>query len=81
MELAYSLVVTDVMPRDGVDGLSIWHWLVVLLLFVPWIWACARILRRMGFSGWWAAISWITPLNLIGLIVRASKKWLVEGRG
>ena len=21
-------------------GVSIWHWLIVLVLFVPWIWAC-----------------------------------------
>ena len=37
------------------------------------------ILRRLGFSSWWAIIAPISPLNIIGLWVIAFVKWPVEG--
>lgn len=36
------------------------------------------ILRRLGFSPWWAIISWISPLNILGLWAIALVKWPVE---
>jgi hypothetical protein len=41
-------------------------------------WASARILRRIGFSPWWATLSFIAPLNVIGLIVLALVEWPIE---
>jgi len=47
---------------------------VIIAALVPSIF----ILRRRGFSGWWAIIAPISPLNLIGLWVLAFTKWPVE---
>jgi hypothetical protein len=61
------------------DGFSIWH-LITVLLIVSYALACAQILRRLGFSGWWATVSLITPLNVAGLIVLALVRWPLEER-
>lgn len=47
---------------------------VVILAIIPSV----RILRRLGFSPWWAVFAPISPLNLIGLWVLAFVKWPVE---
>ena len=60
--------------------IPVWQGLLLVVFLVPWVWACARILRRIGFSGWWAAISFIAPLNLVGLLFLASARWPVDGR-
>lgn len=46
----------------------------VILLIIP----AAMILRRMGYSPFWAIIAPISPLNLIGLWVLAFIRWPVE---
>ena len=56
-------------------GISIFHWLIVLTAALFVCFPVARILRRLGFSGWWA-ILWIVPLvNLIALWVFAYRPW------
>ena len=59
-------------------SLSIWHWIVVLLFLVLPGYPIARILNRLGYSGWWTIVAFITPLNLIGLWVLAFKRWPIE---
>ena len=39
------------------------------------------ILRRMGYSGWWAILAAISPINIIGLWVLAFVPWPVERPG
>ena len=34
-----------------------------------------RILHRLGFSGWWAIIGVISPINIIALWVLAYVNW------
>ena len=51
---------------------------VVAVMIVVTIWASARILIRLGFSPWRAAISWLMP---IGLVVLALVRWPVERGG
>jgi ABC-type transport system involved in cytochrome bd biosynthesis fused ATPase/permease subunit len=36
------------------------------------------ILRRMGYSGWWAILAAISPINIIGLWVLALIRWPSE---
>jgi uncharacterized membrane protein YhaH (DUF805 family) len=62
-------------------GASIWHWIVVLFVFVPTIWAMVRILHRMGLSGWWVILSFIPLLNIVAMIALAIVPWPVERRG
>jgi hypothetical protein len=59
-------------------GVSVWHWLVVILLMVPYVWGIVCILRRIGFSRWWVLLALVPYLNLIGLLTLAYAKWPVE---
>lgn len=51
--------------------------LLVVLASVPSV----IILRRMGYSGWWAILAAISPLNILGLWVLAFIEWPLERRG
>ena len=66
-------------------GLSIWHWLVVLVIALL-IWAFVvvfgRILNRAGYSRWWLLTMFVPILNLIMLWVFAFADWPVtKSRG
>ncbi|KQZ30109.1 hypothetical protein ASD47_04925 [Caulobacter sp. Root1472] len=56
-------------------SMSIVHWLIVLapvaLIGLPVV----KILKRMGFSGWWGLLALAPLANLIGLWVLASIEW------
>jgi len=54
---------------------SIWHWLILMLLILLIVWPVRKILRRMGFSGWWAVVMFIPAANYIGLWVLAESPW------
>lgn len=55
---------------------SIWHILIlVLIVAVFYVPPVVKILRRMGFSGWWVLIGIISPLNIIALWVLAYANW------
>jgi len=54
---------------------SIWHWLILILLILLIVWPVRKILRRMGFSGWWAVVMFIPVANYIGLWVLAESPW------
>jgi hypothetical protein len=56
-------------------GMAIWHWLIVVTWIIAVIIPVAKILTRLGYSGWWAAVVPIAPLNLIGLWVLAFARW------
>jgi len=62
-------------------GLSIWHWLVVLVIALL-IWAFVvvfgRILNRAGYSRWWLLTMFVPILNLIMLWVFAFADWPVS---
>ena len=36
------------------------------------------ILRRIGYSGWWAILAAISPLNILGLWVLAFVRWPID---
>jgi predicted ABC-type exoprotein transport system permease subunit len=56
-------------------SLSIVHWLIVLAAIFVLAFPLVRILRRLGYSGWWAVL-WFVPLvNLIALWVLAYRPW------
>jgi hypothetical protein len=62
------------------EGVSIWHWLVVLvgvyaISGIP----IARILRRTGRSAWWSLLIFVPLANLIGLWVFAFMPWPALG--
>ncbi len=57
------------------ESMSLWHWLLLIAWMVAVIVPAARILGRLGYSGWWAVLVPISPLNLIGLWVLAFARW------
>ena len=48
--------------------------ILAILAIIPSV----MILRRLGYSGWWAIFAAISPLNIIGLWALAFLKWPIE---
>lgn len=57
---------------------SIWHWLIVILVAVVWVWPISQILKRMGFSPWWSLLTILGPLAWIGAWIVAYIRWPIE---
>ena len=38
-------------------------------------WALPRVLRKAGYSGWWALTMWVPLLNLVMVWIFAFKRW------
>jgi uncharacterized membrane protein YhaH (DUF805 family) len=63
------------------DGsFSAWHLIIflvgLLIVFVPYV----LIVKKAGYSGWWAILGFIPLVNLIMLWVFALVRWPVEQR-
>ncbi|TRV14756.1 MAG: hypothetical protein EWV41_00610 [Microcystis wesenbergii Mw_MB_S_20031200_S109] len=59
-------------------SMSLVHWLIVFSFIFLVIYPGAKVLKKMGYSGWWA-IGLIVPLGfIVGLWVLASSKWPIE---
>jgi hypothetical protein len=61
------------------NGLSIWHWLIVILYIFLVVYPVARILGRLGYSKSFSIVALIPGINLIGLWVLAFMRWPNEG--
>jgi hypothetical protein len=50
---------------------------IVLFVFGAWLflYPIIRIIRRMGFSGWWVLLYFFPPAMLIGLWRIAYRRW------
>jgi uncharacterized membrane protein YhaH (DUF805 family) len=51
-------------------SLSIWHWLIVLIVVTIPI-PVAKLLHKTGRSGWWALLYFLPLLNIIFLWIWA----------
>ena len=54
------------------------HWVISLIelaLFVVAVVACVRILRRLGYSGWWVLLGFVPIGNVIGLWQLSKADW------
>jgi hypothetical protein len=56
-------------------SMSILHWVIVLAPIALFAFPIIKILKRMGFSGWWVIMALAPLANLVGLWVLASVKW------
>jgi uncharacterized membrane protein YhaH (DUF805 family) len=56
---------------------SVFHWLLVLIYLAVVLIPTAKILKKAGFSGWWALLAVVPLANLIGLWVFAITPWKV----
>jgi uncharacterized membrane protein YhaH (DUF805 family) len=54
------------------------HWLILvveLVLFVAGLVAIVRILRRLGYSGWWVLLLFVPIANIIGVWNLSKADW------
>lgn len=61
-------------------SLSIWHWLIVLIMLAIYLVPAAKIASKAGYSGWWCLIMIVPLVNLVMLWVFAFSSWPVERR-
>jgi uncharacterized membrane protein YhaH (DUF805 family) len=61
--------------KPEMGEISIVHWIIVISYVVLITVPVARILRRVGLSGWWCVIALIPVLNMVGLWVLAYVRW------
>ena len=51
---------------------------VYLAIFIVFVWADVRIIRRAGYSGWWFLLGLIPLLNMVMFLVFAFKEWPIQ---
>jgi hypothetical protein len=56
-------------------SLSIFHWLIVIVIAIVTVYPYVRIIRRTGHSGWWILTAIIPVLNLAMLWAFAFTRW------
>ena len=56
-------------------GLSIFHWLIVVVALVLYFIPAVKILNKAGYSGWWSVLLLIPLLNIIMIFVFAFADW------
>ncbi len=56
-------------------ALPIWHWFVLAGFLFAYLYPVGRVLRRTGYSAWWAPLYLIPFVNLIGLWTLAYVRW------
>lgn len=54
---------------------SAWHWIMFTLFAVVFLYPVGVILRRIGYSPFWALLAFFPLLNLIGLWIVAFSRW------
>jgi hypothetical protein len=61
------------------EGMSLLHWAIVFVeVCIIWLivgFPVARIMRRIGYSGWWSILVFVPVANLIGLWTLAFARW------
>src|SRR3954471_17150236 len=65
---------------DMESSLSLWHVLILLIGCLIFIVPYVKIIKKAGYSGWWAIVGFIPLVNLIMLWVFALARWPVEDR-
>lgn len=55
--------------------ISIWHWAILLIAIVGIVLPVSMVLKKAGFSRWWAILAIIPWVNFVALWVFASLRW------
>jgi hypothetical protein len=57
------------------EGFSVWHWIMLIIITGIFGYPVVRILRRAGLNGWWVLL-WLIPIvNVVALWVFAYVRW------
>jgi uncharacterized membrane protein YhaH (DUF805 family) len=54
---------------------DIWHFIAIAIWLVIFLPPCIRIVRRVGYSGWWALLMIVPGVNVIALWALAFIRW------
>jgi hypothetical protein len=56
-------------------SLSIFHWIIVIIVLALYGVPAAKILGRAGYSKWWTIVFFVPVLNIVALWVFAYSRW------
>ena len=56
-------------------SLSIFHWIILILIVFIYLFPVIKILQKAGYSGWWVLVGFVPLLNIIMLWVFAFASW------
>ena len=61
-------------------SLSMYHWVVVMLVFVLPSWLFSHVIAKAGYPRWWALLGLLPVINVIALWLFAFSAWPRERR-
>ena len=56
-------------------GMSIFHWIIVLVVLAVYLVPAVRIVQKAGYSGWWCVLLIIPLVNIVFLWIFAFARW------
>jgi hypothetical protein len=56
-------------------SMSIFHWLIVIVVLFLYLFPAVRIVQKAGYSGWWCLLLVIPIVNVIMFWVFALARW------
>jgi len=56
-------------------GMSIFHWIIVLVVLAVYLVPAVRIVQKGGCSGWWCVLLIIPLVNIVFLWIFAFARW------
>jgi hypothetical protein len=57
------------------NSVSVWHWIIVLIVIAVFLVPAWRILSKAGYSGAWSLLYLVPVVNIIALWVFAFADW------
>jgi len=57
------------------DNVSLWHWVIVLVLLAIYLIPLVLVIRKAGYSGWWILIMFVPLVNIVMLWIFAFADW------
>ena len=58
-------------------GLSVFHFILVIVVLVLYFVPIVKVLQKAGYSGWWSLIVFVPLVNIIMFYVFAFANWPV----
>jgi uncharacterized membrane protein YhaH (DUF805 family) len=64
-----------IVKGDDMGEFSAFHWIIVLVVLIIFIFPIVKILQKAGYSGWWV-LFWFIPIgNIVALWIFAFADW------
>ena len=56
-------------------ALSIWHWILLPIIFLAYFLPTFKIVKKAGYSGWWCLLMLVPIVQIVMLWVFACSRW------